>query len=64
MTRVSHGLPMAPYGIAYRRVRRLPLHRLPLAPAYWQNRYAFLPRPSVDAMHFFNGICVAKIPWV
>jgi glycosyltransferase involved in cell wall biosynthesis len=62
--RVSHALPLAVHGIRYRRVHRLPWHRLPFAPEYWVNRYDFFPRPAVDAMHFFNGIGVARMPWI
>jgi glycosyltransferase involved in cell wall biosynthesis len=64
MVRVSHGLPLDEFGISYRRVQRLPWHRLPGAPQYWSNRYEFFPRPAVDAVHLFNGICTSRIPWV
>lgn len=64
MRRLSHDLPLGTHGVVYRRVRRIPWHRLPSAPAYLSNRYDYFPRPRVDAMHFFNGICVAKVPWV
>ena len=64
MRRLSHDLPVAAHGVEYRRVRRIPWHRLPSAAPYLSNRYDYFPRPRVDAMHFFNGICVAKIPWI
>lgn len=62
--RVSHDLPLTEHRIRYRRVRRLPLHRLPWSPAYWTHRYDFLLRPAVDAVHLFNGVSVARFPWV
>lgn len=63
--RVAHDLPLGPRNISYRRVKRLPFHRLPFAPDYWTQRYSFFPSPPVDAMHFFNGICVnRKLKWL
>lgn len=62
--RVSHALPLAGHRIAYKRVRRVPLHRMPWAQQYLSNRYTFFPRPAADAVHLFNGICTARIPWL
>ncbi len=62
--RVSHALPLAGHGITYKRVRRVPLHRMPWAQQYLSNRYTFLRRPAADAVHFFNGICTARVPWL
>ncbi len=62
--RVSHALPLGDHGVEYRRIRRLPIHRLPLVPSYWINRYDFFPLPDVDAVHMFNGVCAAKLPWL
>lgn len=62
--RVSHGLPLASYSIRYERIHRLPLQKWPFAPTYWENRYTFVPRPRVDAVHLFNGICVSRVPWI
>lgn len=62
--RVSHALPLAAHGISYKRIRRVPLHRIPRAPQYLTNRYTFFPRPVADAVHFFNGICATRVPWL
>ncbi len=62
--RVSHGLPVADYGINYRSVRRLPLHRLPWAPSYWNHACWFLTKPAVDAVHLWSRVCMTDVPWM
>ncbi len=62
--RVSHALPTEEYGIHYRRVRRIPFHRIPGAPAHWRYICRFWPRRAVDAVHLFNRVCFSPIPWV
>ena len=64
MERVSHGLPLAAQGVRYEHTKRVPVHRLPFAPPYWVNRYAFWPGTRFDAVHLFNGVCTSDIPWV
>jgi glycosyltransferase involved in cell wall biosynthesis len=63
-SRVSHGLPTRPYGVSYRKVRRLPLHRLPWAPPYWDYVCRVFPTLRVDALHLWNRVCTSRIPWV
>lgn len=62
--RVSHALPISEHGVRYRSVRRVPLHRVPWAPAHWTYICRFLRTPPVDAVHLWNRICVNKVPWV
>ena len=52
------------YDIEYKRVYRVPYHRLPGSPHYLSNRYTVPNFARADALHLFNGVCVSPRRWI